>query len=304
MLLETDYDISKLTSFKIGGKVKKVYFPESVDEFTQILKTESDALVVGNLSNILVSSKGYNGILICTKRMDEIEFEGNIVTASAGVRGTKLSKLAAAERLSGLEFMIAFPGSVGGEVYMNAGAHGQMIADVLKTARIYSPDTGIIELSNDEMGFDYRTSICQKKPYIVLDAAFELTPDSAENIQERMNKNLNFRQDKQPSLTLPNCGSVFKNPENDSAGRLLESAGAKEFTAGGARVFEKHANFIINENSATSLDVLTLMDKMSSAVENKYGIKLVPEVRYLGGNDEREVELCRKLQIESIKIQK
>ena len=304
MLLETDYDISKLTSFKIGGKVKKVYFPETVDEFTQILKTEPDALVVGNLSNILVSSKGYDGVLICTKRMDEIEFDGNIVTASAGVRGTKLSKLAAAKGLSGLEFMIAFPGSVGGEVYMNAGAHGQMIADVLKIVRIYSQDTGIIELSNDEMEFDYRTSICQKKPYIVLDAAFELTPDSAENIQERMNKNLSFRQEKQPSLTLPNCGSVFKNPENDSAGRLLESVGAKEFTAGGARVFEKHANFIINENSATSLDVLTLMDKMSSAVEDKYGIKLVPEVRYLGGNDEREVELCRKLQIELIKIQK
>ena len=142
MLLETDYDISKLTSFKIGGKVKKVYFPETVDEFTQILKTEPDALVVGNLSNILVSSKGYNGILICTKRMDEIEFDGNIVTASAGVRGTKLSKLALENHLSGLEFMVAFPGSVGGEVFMNAGAHGQMIADVLKIAKIYCPEKG------------------------------------------------------------------------------------------------------------------------------------------------------------------
>ncbi len=304
MLLETDYDISKLTSFKIGGNVKKVYFPETFDEFTAILKTEQDAVVVGNLSNILVSSKGYDGVLICTKRMDEIKFDGNIVTASAGVRGTKLSKLAAAEGLSGLEFMIAFPGSVGGEVYMNAGAHGQMIADVLKCARIYSPGTGIIKLSNEEMEFGYRTSICQKKPYIVLDATFELTPDSAEKIQEKMNKNLSFRQDKQPSLTLPNCGSVFKNPENESAGRLLESIGAKEFRAGGARVFEKHANFIINEDSATSSDVLALMNKMSSAVEDKYGIKLVPEVRYLGGNDEREVELCRKLQIELIKIQK
>ena len=304
MLLETDYDISKLTSFKIGGNVKKVYFPETFDEFTAILKTEQDAVVVGNLSNILVSSKGYDGVLICTKRMDEIKFDGNIVTASAGVRGTKLSKLAAAEGLSGLEFMIAFPGSVGGEVYMNAGAHGQMIADVLKCARIYSPGTGIIKLSNEEMEFGYRTSICQKKPYIVLDATFELTPDSAKKIQEKMNKNLSFRQDKQPSLTLPNCGSVFKNPENESAGRLLESIGAKEFRAGGARVFEKHANFIINEDSATSSDVLALMNKMSSAVEDKYGIKLVPEVRYLGGNDEREVELCRKLQIELIKIQK
>ena len=304
MLAENDFDISKLTSFKIGGKVKNLYFPETLAEFVEILEAEPEAVVVGNLSNILVSSNGYDGALICTKRIDEISVEGNIINAGAGVRGTKLSKISAAEGLSGLEFMIAFPGSVGGEVYMNAGAHGQMIADVLKSALLYSPVDGIVKFSNKEMDFSYRTSICQKKPYIVLDAAFELTPDSAENIQERMNKNLNFRQDKQPSLTLPNCGSVFKNPENDSAGRLLESVGAKEFRAGGARVFEKHANFIINENSATSFDVLTLMDKMSSAVEDKYGIKLVPEVRYLGGNDEREVELCRKLQIELIKIQK
>ena len=123
-------------------------------------------------------------------------------------------------------------------------------------------------------------------------------------IQKRMNENLTFRQEKQPSLTLPNCGSVFKNPEGDSAGRLLEAAGAKQMKAGGARVFEKHANFIINDNNATSSDILILMDKMSSAVENKYGIKLIPEVRYLGNNNEKEVELCRKLKMESIKIQK
>lgn len=304
MLAENDFDISKFTSFKIGGKVKKIYFPETVDEFIEALNSQPDAVVVGNLSNVLVSSKGYDGALICTKRMDEIKFDGYTVTASAGVRGTKLSKQAAAKSLSGLEFMIAFPGSVGGEVYMNAGAHGQCIADVLKSAKIYSYENGMIELSNKDMEFDYRTSICQKKPYIVLDATFELVPDNSENIQERMNKNLSFRQDKQPSLTLPNCGSVFKNPKNDSAGRLLESIGAKDFRAGGARVFENHANFIINENSATSLDVLTLMDKMSSAVENKFGIKLVPEVRYLGGNDEEEVKLCKKLQIELIKNQK
>ena len=304
MLAENDFDISKLTSFKIGGKVKNLYFPETLAEFVEILEAEPEAVVVGNLSNILVSSNGYDGALICTKRIDEISVEGNIINAGAGVRGTKLSKISAAEGLSGLEFMIAFPGSVGGEVYMNAGAHGQMIADVLKSALLYSPVDGIVKFSNKEMDFSYRTSICQKKPYIVLSAEFELRPDTAENIQEKMNENLSFRQNKQPSLTLPNCGSVFKNPEGDSAGRLLESIGAKEMKEGGVRVFKKHANFIINDNNATSMDVLRLMDRMSSAVENKYGIKLLPEVRYLGGNDEEEVNLCRKLKIGSIKIQK
>lgn len=301
---ENDFDISKLTSFKVGGKIRKVYFPESVDEFVKILKSEPDAVVAGNLSNVLVSSDGYDGVLICTKRMDEIKIDGNLVTASAGVRGTKLSKLAAANGLSGLEFMIAFPGSVGGEVYMNAGAHGQMVSDVLKSAKIYSPENGILNFSNKEMKFAYRSSICREMPYVILEAEFELKPDTSDNIQKRMNGNLAFRQEKQPSLTLPNCGSVFKNPEGDSAGRLLEAAGAKQMKAGGARVFEKHANFIINDNNATSSDILILMDKMSSAVENKYGIKLIPEVRYLGNNNEKEVELCRKLKMESIKIQK
>ena len=301
---ENDFDISKLTSFKAGGKIRKVYFPESVDEFVKILKSEPDAVVAGNLSNVLVSSDGYDGVLICTKRMDEIKIDGNLVTASAGVRGTKLSKLAAANGLSGLEFMIAFPGSVGGEVYMNAGAHGQMVSDVLKSAKIYSPENGILNFSNKEMKFAYRSSICREMPYVILEAEIELKPDTSDNIQKRMNENLTFRQEKQPSLTLPNCGSVFKNPEGDSAGRLLEAAGAKQMKAGGARVFEKHANFIINDNNATSSDILILMDKMSSAVENKYGIKLIPEVRYLGNNNEKEVELCRKLKMESIKIQK
>lgn len=301
---ENDFDISKLTSFKVGGKIRKVYFPESVDEFVKILKSEPDAVVAGNLSNVLVSSDGYDGVLICTKRMDEIKIDGNLVTASAGVRGTKLSKLAAANGLSGLEFMIAFPGSVGGEVYMNAGAHGQMVSDVLKSAKIYSPENGILNFSNKEMKFAYRSSICREMPYVILEAEFELTPDTSDNIQKRMNENLTFRQEKQPSLTLPNCGSVFKNPQGDSAGRLLEAAGAKQMKEGGARVFENHANFIINDNNATSSDILILMDKMSSAVENKCGIKLIPEVRYLGNNNEKEVELCRKLKIESIKIQK
>ena len=290
-----NFDVKKLTSFKIGGKIARVYFPENVAEFVQVIEKEPSAFVAGNLSNVLVSSDGYDGAVILTKKMDNISFDGNIVTAGAGVRGTKLSKLALENHLSGLEFMVAFPGSVGGEVFMNAGAHGQMIADVLKSAKVCCPEKGVITLSNSDMEFSYRTSICQRKPYSVLEAEFELKEKSTDEIQAKMDENLSFRLSKQPSLTLPNCGSTFRNPEGNSAGRLLEEAGMKGFVSGGVHVWENHANFIINDNDGTSLDVLTVMYEMYKRVKEKFNIELKPEVRYLGGKNEKEVELCKIL---------
>lgn len=295
--MEINFDIKKSTSFKIGGQIARMYFPTSVEEFVDIKTKEPDAFVAGNLSNILVSSDGYDGVVICTKKMDSIKFDGNTVFAGAGVRGTKLSKLALEKGLSGLEFMVAFPGSVGGEVFMNAGAHGQMIADVLKSAKVYCPEKGVIKLANADMEFSYRTSVCQKMPYSVLEAEFELTPSTTDKIQEKMNENLSFRQNKQPSLTLPNCGSTFRNPDGDSAGRLLDAAGVKGLVSGGVHVWENHANFIINDGEGTSLDVLRLMDEMYSRVKEKFDIELKPEVRYLGGNNKEEVEICRKLKM-------
>ena len=296
-MLETDYDIKKMTSFKIGGKISKMYFPVSIEEFVEIKEKETDAFVAGNFSNILVSTDGYDGAVICTKKIDRIRFDGNRVLAGAGARGTKLSKLALENELSGLEFMIAFPGSVGGEVFMNAGAHGQMVADVLRSAKIYCPKHGVTTLTNADMQFSYRTSVCQKMPYSVLEAEFVLTPSTKDKIQKKMDENLSFRQNKQPSLTLPNCGSTFRNPEGDSAGRLLDAAGVKGLKIGGAHVWENHANFIINDGTATSLDILELMLEMYSRVKEKFDVELKPEVRYLGGKNEKEVEICRKLNL-------
>lgn len=295
--MDINFDIRKSTSFKIGGQIARMYFPTSIDEFVEIKIKEPDAFVAGNLSNILVSSDGYDGAVICTKKIDGIKFEGNTVFAGAGVRGTKLSKLALEKELSGLEFMVAFPGSVGGEVFMNAGAHGQMIADVLKSVKVYSPEKGLITLTNADMGFSYRTSICQKMPYSVLEAEFVLTPSTTDKIQAKMDENLSFRQNKQPSLTLPNCGSTFRNPAGDSAGRLLDAAGVKGLVSGGVHVWENHANFIINDGEGSSLDVLRLMDEMYSRVKEKFNVELKPEVRYLGGNNEEEVKICRKLKM-------
>lgn len=294
-MLQTDFDIKKSTTMKIGGKIARFYTPETIDEFVQIMQKEPKAFIAGNLSNVIVSSFGYDGAVISTKKLNKIQVDGNKIIAGAGVRGTKLSKIALENGLSGMEFMIAFPGSIGGEVYMNAGAHGQEIASILKFAKIYSPQDGLLEFSNKELEFGYRTSICHKKNYSVLEVEFELLPKSRDEIQLKIDENLSFRKSKQPDLTIPNCGSTFKNPTGDSAGRLLDAVGVKGLKVGGMKVWENHANFIVNEGEATSLDALQLMFEMYKRVKEKFNIELKPEIIFLGGNNEKEVEICKIL---------
>lgn len=278
MLVEYDFDIKKLTSFKIGGKIAKMIFPDTVDEFVQALHENKSAYVAGNLSNTLVSSNGFDGVVISTSKLNEIKVDGTKVVAGAGVKGPKLAQTVAEKGLSGLEFMIGFPGSVGGEVYMNAGANGQCVADCFKSAKIYCPEKGLITLS--DLDFGYRTSICQSKNYVVLEAEFELT--LKDGVKEKMDENLAFRKSHQPSLALPNCGSVFKNPAGDSAGRLLDECGVKGLEIGGVKVWENHANFIVNHDGGTSEDVIKLMREMQKIVKEKFNIELEPEIRFLG----------------------
>lgn len=297
MQIEDDFEVKKLTSFKVGGKIKKVYFPSNEAEFAEIADKEPDFKVFGNLTNTIVSSDGYDGVVVLTTQMTNYKIDGTKVFAECGLKGPKLSQAVAKENLSGFEFMTAFPGSIGGEVFMNAGAHGQSISDCFVWANCWSRENGLFKLSKEEMNFSYRTSICQRENYVVLSAEFELKPEQKEKIEAKMKENLNFRHAKQPSLALPNCGSVFRNPQNDSAGRLLEASGAKQMSVNGVHVWENHANFIINDCAGSSTDILELMLKMQSAVKNKFNIELKPEVRYLGGNNEKEVEICSKLKM-------
>ncbi len=292
---EKDFDIKRLTTFKIGGKIKEVFFPQSLEEFEQILKENKDIKVFGNLSNTLISSDGYDGKIVLTTKMNNIKIDETRVVADAGVKGPKLSQEVYKNGLSGLEFMIGFPGSIGGEVCMNASANKQAISDTLTSVICYSKDKGLVKFSKDEMEFAYRTSRCQCEDLIVLQAEFILSKKNKDEIQSQMESNLEFRKAHQPSLSLPNCGSIFKNPQGDSAGRLLETIGAKELTVGGVKVWENHANFIVNTNSGTSLDVITLMHTMYKKVKEKYNIELEPEIRFLGGNNEKENELCNIL---------
>lgn len=291
-----NYEIKKHTSFKIGGEVERVYFPKNKEELVSLLTRLDDYLLLGNCSNILFSSNGYKGNIILTTQMKNFEIVGTKVTADCGVKGPLLSKKACEASLSGFEFMIGFPGSIGGEIYMNASCHGQSISDKLIRCSLFDKETKTtIHKEKQEMEFEYRKSILQKGRYILLDAEFVLDNDNQADIEARINKNLSFRKDKQPSLAIPNAGSVFKNPENNSAGRLLDSVGAKNFEVMGAKVWENHANFVVNNNNATSEDVLELMVKMFTAVKNNYKIELTPEIIFIGDKTEKEENLCKIL---------
>lgn len=292
---EKEFEIKNLTTFKTGGKIAEVFFPESVEEFVQILEQNGNLPVFGNLSNTLISNDGFDGKIALTTKMNSIQIEGSKVVADCGVKGPKLSQEVCKAGLSGLEFMIGFPGSIGGEVFMNASANGQCISDKLTYVICYSPEKGIVKYSKDDMEFEYRKSRCKRDKLIVLQAEFQLDTKPKEEIQQQMDENLAFRKSHQPSLALPNCGSIFKNPQGDSAGRLLDSVGAKDLKIGGARVWENHANFIVNDNNGTSSDILELMFEMYTKVKKSYNIELEPEIIFLGGLNKKENEIWKIL---------
>lgn len=287
-----DIELKEVSYFKIGGKVKNLYYPKSIDEFTYLLKNLKNPLVFGGFSNVLFSSLGVKEDIICTQKMDTYKINEVQVSALAGVRGAVLSRACMESSLTGFEFMSGFPGSIGGNIYMNASAHKQCISDNLISVKIYDTvQKEIIELKKEDLDFSYRTSILQTKPYILLEAIFELKKGDKNSIQQTILNNREFRKAHQPQA-LPNVGSIFRNPDGDSAGRMLDEIGAKKFSVGGAKVFEKHANFIINDNNATSTDVLELMLMMYNKVKERFDINLKPEVKYFGEKTDREKEIC------------
>lgn len=291
-----NYEIKNHTTFKVGGIVKKVWFPKTQQELVFLLKNLKKYILLGNCSNILFSSNGYNGDVILTTQMKNFEINGSRVIADCGVKGPLLAQKVCEVSLSGFEFMIGFPGSIGGEIFMNASCHGQCISDCLIRCCLFDKEKKeIIYKEKSEMEFGYRSSVLQKGKFILLGAEFELKKSNKDDIQALLNRNLNFRKDIQPNLAHPNAGSVFKNPENDSAGRLLDKAGVKIFDFETVQVWPKHANFIVNKGNATSEDILDLMVKMFTAVKENYRIELQPEVVFIGDKTKKEEELCKIL---------
>lgn len=289
-------EVKNITTFKIGGKVDKLWYPTNQKEFIHLLTTLENPLIFGSWSDVIISSEGIRGDVISTAKMKNFEIRGTKVYTDCGVKGPFLAQQACEKGLSGFEFMIGFPGTIGGNIFMNAGAHAQSISDNLVGVCVFDMKKKEIKiLQKDELKFAYRHSKLQEKPYILLSAEFELKKAKKEDIKALVDRNLEFRKSHQPSLAIPNAGSVFKNPENDSAGRLLDKAGVKEFSCGGANVWEHHANFIVNTGNATSEDVLSLMSKMYDAVKEKYTIELKPEVKFFGVQSATEKEICEKL---------
>lgn len=291
-----DFNAKNLTTFKISGIIKRAYFPKNKDELVHLLKILDNPLVLGNCSNVLISSYGVNRDVIFTKKYNNIDVLDDILSVECGANGIMASKVASENGLGGLEFMIGFPGSIGGEIYMNASAQNQCISDYLVCADIFDKSTKMVKtLSKEDLNFSYRHSICQDKEYVVLSGTFMLPLTDKKIIKEKMDMNLKFRHEHQPSLKYPNCGSVFKNPENTSAGKLLDEIGAKTLTYGGAKVWENHANFIINQNNASSSDILNLMLLMYNKVNKEKHITLKPEVIYIGSNSKEEENIWKIL---------
>lgn len=294
--IKENFDLSRLTTFKIGGMCEKLYLPQTIAEFVEVLEFVENPIIVAGGSNLLISSNGVKTPVVSTSKLRGLTIDGNRVKAECGVFGGLLAKTVAEQGLSGFEFLIAFPGTVGGNLYMNASAHGQFMADCLKSVLVFDKvEKKVVTLQKSEMEFAYKKSVFQEGRYILLEADFELNSSTPELVKERMEKNLAHRKQSQPSMANPNAGCVFKNPEGDSAGRLLDTLGMKGYECENVKVWDTHANFIVNKGGATSLDVLELMLEMYNKVKSEYNIELKPEVIFIGEPNLREEEICKIL---------
>ncbi|MGX2959165.1 UDP-N-acetylmuramate dehydrogenase [Peribacillus sp. JNUCC 23] len=275
------------TTMKVGGPAEIFIEPsslENLEKAMEIIKEHNiEWRAIGRGSNLLVSDQGIKGAVIkLGKGLDSLEIEGTDITAGAGFSLVSLSVQFSRKGLSGLEFASGIPGSVGGAVYMNAGAHGSDISKVLKKAYILFADGTLQWLSAAEMEFSYRTSILQKKrPGIVLSAVFQLKSGNREEIVAAMQNNKNYRKETQP-YDLPCAGSIFRNPLPHYAGQLVQDAGLKGHAIGGAKISEMHGNFIVNTGEGSAKDVLALIQHVKDTVYGKFGVKLETEVEIIG----------------------
>lgn len=281
-----DEPMSNHTTFKVGGPADVYVTPDSPERVISAVKIcrELDVpyFVVGRGSDLLVGDKGFRGVIICTAdAFDDLLVDGERMVCQAGVTLTDAAEMACALGLTGLEFACGIPGTVGGAVFMNAGAYDGQIADVLEEARVLMPDGEVLDLKNEELELGYRTSRVNTEGLIVLSATFRLTPGDEEAIRARMDDLTERREARQP-LELPSAGSTFKRPEGYFAGKLISDAGLQGYRVGGAEVSQKHAGFVVNVDNATAADVRAVIAHVQDEVERLNGVRLQPEVRFVG----------------------
>lgn len=287
-VIQPQFSLSALTSYRVGGEAQWYVAPKNREQllasFEWRQQQDLPLMVLGAGSNLLISDRGIPGLVVstCHLRHNHFEEETGRFTAAAGEPIARLAWKAAKRGWRGLEWAVGIPGTVGGAVVMNAGAHQQATADCLVSALVLSPEGHLKTYTPEELKFGYRTSSLQGKPLLVLEATFQLRPGfDREQVMADTTYNLNQRKDSQP-YDKPSCGSVFRNPYPQAAGRLIEQLGLKGYRIGGAEVSHRHANFILNAKNAKAEDIFNLIRYVQAQVEAHCSLLLEPEVRILG----------------------
>lgn len=283
--IETNISLSKYTTYRVGGKASLIVSPKNTQKLITLLKwiraNNISYKIIGNGSNLIFSDKEYDGVLIKLAEFDEMEVRDNKIKVGAGYSLMKLSRIALKNSLTGLEFAAGIPGTVGGAIFMNAGAYKSDMGYIVQVVKVLTPDYRIVELENKELNFHYRTSFFKTHPnYICLSAIIKLEKGSKNAIDEVMKSRLQRRKESQP-LEYPSAGSVFRNPPGMFSGELIENCGLKGKKIGGAMVSEKHANFIVNTGNATAKDVRDLIEYVREEVKKKYNVSLLTEQEFV-----------------------
>jgi len=280
-----DYTLKEHTTYKVGGKAICAVVPEDEKKLITLLSYLKEKnikyMVLGNGSNVIFNDSGYNGVIIKLDNFNHLNIINNKIVVGAGYPLNKLALRVSRLGFTGMEFAAGIPGTVGGAVYMNAGAYKSDMGYILTSVKVLTPDYEIKTMKNKELDFHYRTSFLQKnKDYICLEATITLIKGNSEEIMELISERKKRRVETQP-LEFPSAGSVFRNPEGDFAGRLIEEIGYKGKSIGGAKVSEKHANFIINTGDATGEEVKELITDIKNKVKEKYNIELKVEQEFV-----------------------
>lgn len=282
---EVNEPMSSHITFRVGGNAD-CYVKPSVVQLPQVIalcqQFEIPCMIIGNGSNLLVGDKGIRGVVIeMGKHAAKVKVEEDRITAEAGAMLAAVAKQAARAGLSGMEFACGIPGTIGGAVVMNAGAYGGEMKDIIRSVTVLTKAGEQKKLSLEELELSYRHSCIPENEYIVLQAELKLFPEEKEKIEARMEELKNQRVTKQP-LEYPSAGSTFKRPEGYFAGKLIQDAGLRGFQVGGAQVSEKHCGFVINKEHATASDIDNLIKEVQDRVEQKFGVRLETEVKYIG----------------------
>lgn len=278
--------MNRHTTFRIGGAADVFAQPQSAAQVCEIIKLCRDEgiayMITGNGSNMLISDKGIDGVVIHVgPKMSAITVDGDTITAQSGILLSRLANTAKEHSLSGLEFASGIPGTLGGAIFMNAGAYGGEMKDVVQSVTYADENGDVHTISGDEADFGYRHSFFSDKKYAILECTMRLTRGDSEQIAALMKDYTRRRNEKQP-IDMPSAGSTFKRPEGYFAGRLIEDAGLKGATVGAAQVSEKHAGFIVNTGNATADDVIGLIELVKARVFDNSGVMLEPEVKIIG----------------------